>query len=256
MTTTEVAEVFDVIRPALQEIVRGAPQIDASFLEVPFDHDRQRELANRMIATVGLEDDAWRLDTSAHPFCISFARQRRAHDDALHGHRLARALVVAARGRPRAVRERERAVARADAACRLAVASGSTSRRAGRGRTSSAAAGRSGRTGTARSRRRSRTELGDVGLDAFMAAINRAHPTALRGQADETTYSLHIILRFDLERQLVEERLDAADLPRPGTRRCRSSSAWRCRTTRTASSRTRTGRAARSATSRPTRSAT
>ncbi|MBA2424835.1 MAG: carboxypeptidase M32, partial [Actinobacteria bacterium] len=49
--------------------------------------------------------------------------------------------------------------------------------------------------------------------DPFMAAINRAEPGLLRVEADETTYSLHIILRFDLERRLIEETLSPKDVP-------------------------------------------
>jgi carboxypeptidase Taq len=44
-------------------------------------------------------------------------------------------------------------------------------------------------------------------------AINRAAPGFIRVEADETTYSLHIILRFDIERQLMEGSLDPKDLP-------------------------------------------
>ena len=46
-----------------------------------------------------------------------------------------------------------------------------------------------------------------------MAAINRADPGLIRTEADETTYSLHIILRFDLERRLIEETLAPKDVP-------------------------------------------
>jgi carboxypeptidase Taq len=56
-------------------------------------------------------------------------------------------------------------------------------------------------------------QLGDVGLDTFLAAVNRAEPGLIRIEADETTYSLHIILRFDLERRLFDGSLDAKDLP-------------------------------------------
>jgi carboxypeptidase Taq len=56
-------------------------------------------------------------------------------------------------------------------------------------------------------------QLGSVSLDDFVAAINRAEPGLIRVDADETTYSLHIILRFGLERQLIEERLAPKDVP-------------------------------------------
>jgi carboxypeptidase Taq len=56
-------------------------------------------------------------------------------------------------------------------------------------------------------------QLASVDLDAFLDAINRAEPGLIRIEADETTYSLHIILRFNLERRLIEGTLDPRDLP-------------------------------------------
>ena len=51
-----------------------------------------------------------------------------------------------------------------------------------------------------------------MSLEAFVAAINRAEPGFIRVEADETTYSLHIILRFDLERRLIEGTLAPKDV--------------------------------------------
>jgi carboxypeptidase Taq len=55
--------------------------------------------------------------------------------------------------------------------------------------------------------------LRDVDLDAFIRAINVVRPTLIRVEADEVTYSLHVILRFELELAMIEGSLDAADLP-------------------------------------------
>ncbi|HKG24369.1 MAG TPA: carboxypeptidase M32, partial [Thermomicrobiales bacterium] len=44
-------------------------------------------------------------------------------------------------------------------------------------------------------------------------AVNRMKPSLIRVEADELTYPLHIILRFELERELFEGNLSAADLP-------------------------------------------
>ena len=57
------------------------------------------------------------------------------------------------------------------------------------------------------------SQLGDVDLESFLTAVNRAEPGLIRVEADETTYSLHIILRFELEQQLIEGSLDPKDLP-------------------------------------------
>jgi carboxypeptidase Taq len=56
-------------------------------------------------------------------------------------------------------------------------------------------------------------QLGGVELEDFLRAVNRAEPGLIRVEADETTYSLHIILRFELEQQLVEGTLDPKELP-------------------------------------------
>ena len=55
--------------------------------------------------------------------------------------------------------------------------------------------------------------LGDVDLETFHAAINDVRPSFIRVEADEVTYNLHIMLRFELERQLIAGTLAPADLP-------------------------------------------
>lgn len=56
-------------------------------------------------------------------------------------------------------------------------------------------------------------QLGKVSLDRFYRAINRVTPSLIRVEADELTYHLHIILRFELERALVSGDLAVRDLP-------------------------------------------
>jgi carboxypeptidase Taq len=57
------------------------------------------------------------------------------------------------------------------------------------------------------------TALADVRLDDFYFAINVARPSLIRVEADEATYNLHIILRFELELSLLTGDLKPADLP-------------------------------------------
>jgi carboxypeptidase Taq len=56
-------------------------------------------------------------------------------------------------------------------------------------------------------------QLGAVPLDAFHRAINRVARSLVRTDADEVTYNLHVMIRFDLELALLEGRLAIADLP-------------------------------------------
>lgn len=64
-------------------------------------------------------------------------------------------------------------------------------------------------------------QLGDVPLDTFYRAINRVERSLVRTAADEVTYGLHVIMRFDFECALLEGSLAVADLPE----------AWRARIT-------------------------
>jgi carboxypeptidase Taq len=55
--------------------------------------------------------------------------------------------------------------------------------------------------------------LADVGLDEFHFAVNNVEPTLIRVGADEVTYNLHILLRFELEQALLSGDLPVTDLP-------------------------------------------
>ncbi len=55
--------------------------------------------------------------------------------------------------------------------------------------------------------------LGGVAFDDFHFAVNNVEATLIRVQADEVTYNLHVLIRFELERALVEGELPVADLP-------------------------------------------
>src|SRR5437762_1993061 len=55
--------------------------------------------------------------------------------------------------------------------------------------------------------------VGDVKLDDFFWAINHVAPSLIRVEADEATYNLHIIIRFELEQALLKQDLAVGDLP-------------------------------------------
>jgi carboxypeptidase Taq len=53
----------------------------------------------------------------------------------------------------------------------------------------------------------------DVSLEGFHRALNKVQPSYRRVDADEVTYCLHIILRFELERAMLAEEISLKDLP-------------------------------------------
>ena len=212
MTTTEVRDVFATLRPALTELVRNAPEVDASFLHGSFDPDGQRLFAERVVDTLGFEEGAWRLDPTAHPFCTSFSNRdvrlttRYRPDDlesvwsTLHeaGHGLY-------------------AHGIADSLMRSTLSGApSLGINESQSRTWENLVGRSRPFWTfwyEPLQEAFPDQLGSVDLDAFVRAINRAEPGLIRVDADETTYSLHIILRFELEQELIAGTVALEDLP-------------------------------------------
>lgn len=64
-------------------------------------------------------------------------------------------------------------------------------------------------------------ELGSASLDTFLRAVNRVQPTLIRTQADEVTYNLHVIMRFDFELALLKGDLAVRDLPEAWRERVR-----------------------------------
>jgi carboxypeptidase Taq len=56
-------------------------------------------------------------------------------------------------------------------------------------------------------------QLGDYSLDSFYRAINKVERSLIRTDADEVTYNLHVMIRFDLEMRLLEGKLKIHHLP-------------------------------------------
>ena len=56
-------------------------------------------------------------------------------------------------------------------------------------------------------------ELGKVSREEFVRAVNKVQPGLIRTEADELTYSLHVLVRYELEKMLIEENLNVEKLP-------------------------------------------
>jgi carboxypeptidase Taq len=53
----------------------------------------------------------------------------------------------------------------------------------------------------------------NVSLDDFVRFVNRVHPGMIRVEADEVSYNLHVLIRFELEKALMEGEIEVPDLP-------------------------------------------
>jgi carboxypeptidase Taq len=56
--------------------------------------------------------------------------------------------------------------------------------------------------------------LSNISLEHFIQGINKAAPSLIRTEADELTYCLHIIIRYEIEKMIFEEEIDIQELPR------------------------------------------
>ncbi len=64
--------------------------------------------------------------------------------------------------------------------------------------------------------------LGNVPSETFYRAVNKIEPSLIRIEADEVTYNLHIMLRFELEKAILEGKVKIADLPEEWNKRMES----------------------------------
>jgi len=56
-------------------------------------------------------------------------------------------------------------------------------------------------------------QLNDISLDTFYKACNRVEPSLIRTEADEVTYHFHVMIRYEIEKALLENTLDIKDIP-------------------------------------------
>ncbi len=212
-----VARLFDALRrdlvPLAGRIEGARRQPDASVLRRHFPRDRQRRFGETVAAAVGFDFGRGRMDLGIHPSCtgvgpgdcrISVRFDERDFAGGLFtilhevGHGLyEQGLDPARYGTPLG---EAASVGMDEAQARF------WENRVGRDR-------RFWDHFYPRARALFPESLGDVPLEEFHFAVNRVAPSLIRAQADEVTYNLHVMIRFDLERALVSGSLAVADLP-------------------------------------------
>lgn len=213
MKTAEVEVVFDRLRDGLLEMVAGLGEpADDSCLFGDYPVDRQRAFSLEMLAAWGMDDKAWRLDDTVHPFATSIAHNdirltTRLFSDNIGGvlsclHEFGHGIY-------------ERQVDPRYFRTPLAMGASSAFHES-QSRLWENVVGRSLETWRffyPRLQELFPDRLADIRVEEFHRALNKVAPSLIRVEADEVTYSLHIILRFELERELLAGTITPADLP-------------------------------------------
>jgi len=212
-TTAQISALFRRLREGLVPLISAiAMQPARAGLPGSFPVAAQREIGLEMVQAMGFDRSGWRLDDAVHPFAASPSPAdvrvtSRFDDHSLTGlfallHEVGHGLY-------------EHGVA--PALARTTLDTGvSLGVHESQSRLWENLVGRSPAFWTywlPRLRDRFPLSLRDIDVDAFIRAINVVRPTLIRVEADEVTYSLHVILRFELELGLIDGTLDAADLP-------------------------------------------
>ncbi len=211
MKTSEVRVVFDRLKEVLIPLVEAAGSAATSPVTGRFPAEKQRQLSLEIVRRFGFDETAWRLDTAPHPFAQSLATTdiritTREPENSLDGlfatmHECGHGLYENG-----VDPELERTPLARGASLGLHESQ------------SRLWENLVGRCRPFRSwfyPRLQETfpgELGSVDEETWFRAINDVRPGLIRIEADEASYNLHIILRFELEQQIMGG-LDLRELP-------------------------------------------
>jgi carboxypeptidase Taq len=217
MTTAQVQAAFDGLRaelvPLVQEIAGSSRQPNTGILHRHYPIETQREFGRQAASAIGFDFEAGRLDEAAHPFCSGIGpgdcRLTTRYDENFFSQAFFGTLHEAGHGIYEQGLDREQFGTPLGHAVSLGIHESQS---------------RMWENFVGRSRpfwehfflpaqERFPDALKDVSLDDFYAAINDVRPSFIRVEADEVTYNLHIMLRFELEQPLIAGDLQPADVP-------------------------------------------
>lgn len=214
--TGEVRKIFAQLRdglvPLVQEIA-AAEQVGSSFLVGEFPVAAQEEFSRELMVALGYDLKRGRLDRSAHPFTTSLGSHDVRITTRYDLQRPASALFSTIHETGHALYELGIGE---DVRGGVLAEGTSLGIHESQSRMWENIVGRSREFWSywlPRLRARFPEALEKVEFEDFYRAINRVEPSLIRVDADEVTYSLHVILRFELEQELIEGHLEVADLP-------------------------------------------
>jgi len=217
LTTDQLEEIFTELKqaivPLVADVARNADAVDDSVLHRGFDPDVQVQYALDLVTKLGYDIERGRQDISAHPFTIPFGPgdvrittrvSRDFFNECLFGsiHEAGHAMYYQGVGKN---------------LDRTPLWDGaSPGVHESQSRLWENMVGRSvefWRHFYPSLQKSFPEPLKGVDEEQFFRAVNKSYPSLIRVEADEVTYNLHILLRFELENELLEGTLKVRDLP-------------------------------------------
>ena len=217
MKTAQVEAIFAEIKPQLvqlaREIAEHQDQVDDKVLHRSYDEQAQWDFGVEIIKSFGFDFQRGRQDHSAHPFTTGFSPDDVRITTRFESNFLSPALFGTLHECGHALYEQGVSPALA----RTPLDGGSSlGFHESQSRLWENLVGRSHpfwKFAFPRLKERFPRQLADTDLEGFYKAVNRVQPSLIRVEADEVTYNLHIMLRFDLENALLEGKLRVKELP-------------------------------------------
>jgi carboxypeptidase Taq len=217
LTTAELRPMFTELRDALVPLVAatGDPQQarNDGVFHGPFSIESQRAAVLELLDAVGYDPDHWRLDPSLHPFAQSLAptdvRLTTKYDE--HDYAVALYSVLHEFGHGLYESSVDPGLTRTNLAEPVSLGVHESQSRLWEN-----IVGRSRPFSTyllPQLRRQFPGHFENLEPTALYRAVNTVQPSLIRIEADETTYNLHIIMRFELELALIEGALSVDDVP-------------------------------------------
>lgn len=217
MTTAQVAAIFDRLKkellPFARVISQRADRVDNKCLHRSYDEKKQWDFGIDVIKRLGFDFERGRQDKSVHPFTTGFGLGDTRITTRVDKHFLSMALLGTIHETGHALYDMGY---RAELE-RTPLASGaSLGVHESQSRLWENVVGRSRgfwKFFFPRLRKVFPRQLADQNVESFYRAINKVQPSFIRVEADEVTFNMHIVLRFELENDLVERKLKVADVP-------------------------------------------
>lgn len=217
MKTSELKRIFAQLRegliPILNAIQASERKIERSFLGLEYDLEEQWKMSLELLKGIGYDFQRGRQDRTAHPFTITFS----VNDVRVTNRFLPKMMTSSVFS---AIHEGGHALYDQGIPARFDRTLLSTGASFGvhesQSRMWENIVGRSlpfWRYWFPKFQSAYPVQLGNVKLDDFYRAINYVEPSPIRVEADEVTYNLHIILRFELEVEIMEGKIAVPDLP-------------------------------------------
>lgn len=215
--SAEIASVFSALReelvPLLEDMSGAERRPDTSILERDYPVSKQKEFGREAASAIGFDFDCGRLDITTHPFCSGFGpgdcRLTTRYDQNFFSSAFFGTLHESGHGMYEQGLVREAFGTPLGTAVSLGIHESQS-------RMWENLVGRSPQFWEhfyGRAQQLFSESLSGVSKDEFVFAINAVSPSFIRVEADEVTYNLHIMLRFDLERDLISGRLQPEDVP-------------------------------------------